>query len=132
MKRKKIKPKKKAFEFLFTIFPTYDELNKIDLITIQIQTVQEFTNFRYELQVKETFNEDGMNFQIKGIKTPDLLIPSGGPAVFSQTYQRFEGEKQLSIVNMEGTVNSFKLKFLKNKILLSEDRDQSFIDVVIK
>lgn len=130
MKQKKIKIKPAAYEFLLTVSHKYDDIKNKYLTLIRLQTVQEFTNFKYELAVEEESERYKIRYKLLGINTPKLLIPGGGPAVYEKTYEQLTGEYEIEVVNLDGEINIFKIKFLKNKILLLKEKQKSFIDIL--
>lgn len=130
MKQKKNKPKPAAHEYLLTVFQKYDEIKNKYFTLIRLQTVKEFTNFKYELAVEEEVEKYKIRYKLLGINTPKLLIPGGGAAVFERTYEQLTGEYEIEVVNLDGETNFFKIKFLKNKILLFKEQQKSFIDIL--
>jgi hypothetical protein len=130
MKQKKIKPKPAAYEYLLTVSQKYDEIKNKYLTLIRLQTVQEFTNFKYELAVEEVLEKNKIRYKLLGINTPKLLIPGGGPAVYEKTYEQLAGEHEIEVMNLDGEINFFKIKLLKNKILLLKEQQKSFIDIL--
>jgi hypothetical protein len=130
MKQKKNKLKPTEFEYLLTVSPSYDEIKNKYFTLIRLQTVKEFTNFKYELAVEEESEKYKIRYKLLGINTPKLLIPGGGPAVYERTYQQLTGEYKIEIVNLDGEINFFKIKLLKNKILLLREQQKSFIDIL--
>jgi hypothetical protein len=132
MKRNKLKPKKKAFEYLLIVSQKYDELKKKQFNIFHLQTVQEFTNFRYELVVEEKIKPHEIKYKIVGIDTPHLLIPGGGHAFYEKSYPQLSGEYKIEIVNLDGISNVFIVKFSKDKIKLVDSQQKSFVDIEIK
>lgn len=130
MKQKKIRLKPAAYEYLLTVSQKYDEVKNKYFTLIRLQTVQEFTNFKYELTVEEESERYKIRYKLLGINTPKLLIPGGGPAVYEKTYEQLTGEYEIEVVNLDGEINLFKIKFLKNKILLFKEQQKSFIDIL--
>jgi hypothetical protein len=131
MKRKKLKPKKSTFEYLLIVSQKYDELKKKQFSLFRLQTVQEFTNFRYNLMVEEAIKPGEIKYKIVGIDTPQLLIPGGGHAFYEKSYAQLSGEYKIEIVNLDGVSNVFNIKLSKDKIKLV-DSQKSFVDIEIK
>jgi hypothetical protein len=132
MKRKKLKPKKTTFEYLLIVSQKYDELKKKQFSLFRLQTVQEFTNFRYELVVEEEIRPGEIKYKIVGIDTPQLLIPGGGNAFHEKSYTQLSGEYKIEIVNLDGISNIFTIKISKDKIKLVDSQQKSFVDIEIK
>jgi len=132
MKRKKLKPKKTTFEYLLIVSQKYDEVKEKKFSIFRLQTVQEFTNFRYELLVKEEIIPGGIKYKIVGLNTPQLLIPGGGYAFYEKSYPQLSGEYKIEIVNLDRVSNIFTIKFSKDQIKLVDPQLKSFVDIEIK
>jgi hypothetical protein len=127
--RKKLKPKPSKYEYLLNVSQKYDELKKKYLTIFQLQTVQEFINFKYELIVKEKIKGRQINYKIMGLDTPKLMIPGNGPAIYEKSYSELSGAYQIEITNLDGMTNIFQISIAADNIQLLESEKKKFIEI---
>lgn len=118
--------------FNLLISSKYNELNKKYITTFRLETSHTFTTFRYDIDVEETFYENQINYKLVGLKTPQLLVPGGGPAAFEKEYASLKGKYVLKITGLDNRENIFEINVSKNKIKILTTPNDVFININIR
>lgn len=118
--------------FNLFISSKYNELIKKYITTFRLETSQTFTTFRYDIDVEETFYENQINYKLVGLKTPRLLVPGGGPAVFEKEYASLKGKYVLKIIGLDDRESIFGINVSKNKIKILTTPNDIFININIQ
>jgi len=96
-----------------------------------LETEQLFASFVYDLSVEEKRDAQHIQFRILGLKPPQLSIPSAGRASFEREYDNLSGPFHVTIENLDGRKNTFKLKVTKDKVTVLQSPREKFIDLVL-
>ena len=126
---KRVKPKF-PIEYRLLITPKINEREKKIVTLFALRTVNEFTNFRYELIVEPEVNHRTMHFKIRGLRAPQVSIPAVGPATFSTEYDDLNGTYDVIISKHTKNENKFTVNINKEKIVVKEIPNKRFIDIV--
>ncbi len=96
-----------------------------------LETSQLFASFVYDLSVEDHRDGNDIQFKILGLKPPQLSIPSVGRAAFERDYDDLSGTCQVTVENLDGKTNTFKLRISKHKISLLQSPRERFIELVL-
>ncbi|MBI4811267.1 MAG: hypothetical protein HY800_07505 [Ignavibacteriales bacterium] len=95
-----------------------------------LQTINEFTNFRYEIIVEPVFKNHTLLLNIRGLRTPNVTIPGLGPAVFQTEYENLSGIYEIVISKHGKEENKFSIKIDNNKITVKRSPTRKFVEIV--
>jgi hypothetical protein len=101
----------------------------ITLITIE--TTKPFANFRYELSVREEVEGRKLRFTILGLKTPQLDLPSSGPAQFVNEYENLTGKYHIEVKGLDRAVSECEVRITEKQVKLIKSPESSFIEFVV-
>jgi len=126
---KRVKPKF-PIEYRLLITPKVKEREKKIVTLFALRTVNEFTNFRYEIIVEPEVNNRTMHLKIRGLRAPQVSIPAVGPATFSAEYDGLNGSYDVIISKHAKYENKFIVNINKEKIVVKEIPNKRFIEIV--
>ena len=127
------KPKKKLDEpeYLLRIAPTYVEREQKYKTLLILETTKLFSNFRYDLSVREEFDKKSLHFKVLGLRPPQLSLPAVGRARFVREFDNLRGTYDVAIEGLDGRVNTFSVKFTSKKMQLLKSPASPFVDIII-
>ena len=111
--------------------PHFNERQQIATTLITIETTKLFASFRYELSVQETIKGRELHYAIRGLKAPQLSLPSSGSAHFIREFDNLKGKYDIIIESLDGTVNTFTVNIAKQTITLLKSPKTPFIELVV-
>jgi hypothetical protein len=124
----------KEIEYSLYVYQRAEERDGAAYIVFDVQTTKEFTSFRYELHVDESFDKEAKEFvfTIGGMRTPSSLLPGIGTA--QRKYEHTDlksGTYKIKIVNPTGETNLFTLHLSKSELSTTRraSKDKPFIEI---
>ncbi len=127
----KIIPEQEKFEYNLFINQIYNEIKKEWFTSFRLESTKEFVNFKYEIVIKKKSKGDIFQYKIVGLRTPEFLIPGGGPAVGKWEYPLLHGIYSLEFTNLDRKKNIFEIGFTQKKITLKKQSRQRFINLLL-
>ena len=125
------KKKPEEPEYLLRLAPTYVEQEQKHKTLLILETTKLFSNFRYDLSVREEFDKKTLHFKVLGLRPPQLSLPAVGHARFVREFDNLRGTYDIAIEGLDGRVNSFSVKFTPKKMQLLKSPTTPFVDIVI-
>ena len=130
MKRgKRVKPVFPV-EYRLLISSQYDESDKQTAISFKLRTISEFTSFSYEIIVEHELQDRTIKLNIRGIRAPQLSIPSSGPAYFKTVYPDLSGRYDLIVSKPGKSDNLYSINITKKQIIIEKRPKKIFVDVI--
>lgn len=124
-----VKKKTPTIEYRLFISPQYDETRKKETTLFLLETIKEFSTFRYSIVVRETVKEKTIRLDILGLKTPEVTMPGFGPARKEIKIDDLHGTYDVVIAKLDGAENHFSLKVSKKSIVVEYHPAGKFISV---
>ena len=128
-KGKRIKPKF-PIEYRLLITPKYNERKKETVTLVALRTVNEFSNFRYELVVEPELTNNTLRLHIHGIRAPRLTLPESGPATFQMEYTNFKGIYTVIVTKLDQEENTFSVRISNENVTLEQSPNKMFVEIV--
>jgi hypothetical protein len=119
--------KKTEPEYLLRIYPHLDERTNERSIVLAVETLEVFTNFRYEILLEDRREGNTIVLKIIGLQAPAMLMPGQGPARGVRSYANLKGRYTIRINRMEKETNEFLVEFTAKKITILEKPMKPFI-----
>jgi hypothetical protein len=119
--------KKTEPEYLLRIYPHLDERTNERSVVLAVETIEVFTNFRYEILLEDRREGKTLELKIIGLSTPALLMPGQGPARGIRSYTGLKGRYTIRINRMEKETNEFLVEFSPKRIAILDNPRKSFI-----
>jgi len=129
MKRDKQAAPKLPLEYKLLIRPKYKEIERKTVIEFGLRTVNEFTNFKYEINVEQEQTDKTLRLIIRGLRAPKTSIPSIGPAVFFSEYENLSGNYNVIISKHGKDENQFLVEIAEKAITVKRRPKKKFIDI---
>jgi hypothetical protein len=126
---KRIKPRF-PIEYRLLITPKYKEREKKTVILAALRTVNEFTNFLYEIIVQDSVVDHTLHLKIHGLRAPKLTLPGMGPATFLKEYDDLNGTFNVIITKLDREENAFVVDISKEKVILEKSPKEKFVEIV--
>ena len=117
-------------EYRLLITPKYKERENITVILVALRTVNEFTNFLYEIIVEDSVDGNNLHLKINGLRAPQLTLPSTGPAMFKKEYTNLNGTYSVTITKLGRDENTFTVSISNKKATVEQSPDEKFVEVV--
>jgi hypothetical protein len=126
----------KEIEYAFYVYRRTDERTGELCTVFEIQTTKEFTSFRYELDVVESYDKEKKEFvfNIGGMSAPVSLLPGVGSAQGVHEHPDLKaGSYKIKFIKPPRQTNLFTLKLAKNEITVTRRASKSkpFINIHI-
>lgn len=118
-------------EYRLSVGPTVDERTGAAKTLFVLETVRQFSAFRYEISVRDEVADREVRFAILGLKTPGLSLPASGPAEFRRAYA-LEGEYAVSVRGLDGSTVTFPLSVRNGQPRLGRLPASSFVDISLR
>ena len=80
MTKSKQKPLPLPAEYRLLITYRYSEQLKMMVVHVALRTIEEFSNFRYEIVVQDYIDNNYLKLEVHGLRAPKSTLPSFGPA----------------------------------------------------
>lgn len=121
--------KQKEPEYTLHIFRHRDERINTTGIVFLVQTVKEFTNFKYQILLEGGLRGKTIELNILGLRTTPLIMPGTGPAIGRKDFPDLKGSYALMVAKLDGDKNQFQLELTAKKITITQMPSQAFIRV---
>jgi len=132
MKRSKQEKPALPVEYCLYMTLAVKEQEKEPAVLVQLQTVQEFNSFRYEIVVKDSIQDNSLRLEIHGLRAPQQILPAMGPATFRKEYRQFTGTKEIVVSKIDGEENSYLVDISKQGIVVKRSPTKKFVELVTK
>jgi len=130
MKEKKQSRLVGPIEFRLLVVPRYKEREKKFVTVIELQTVQEFSNFRYDIVVQDTVEDDVLYLNIRGLRAPQPIMPAVGPALFRKEYADLVRVRKIIVTKIDGEKNSFLVSISRKDVKVKRNPPEKFVELV--
>ena len=117
-------------EYRLLVIPVYKEREKQIVTLFGLRTINEFSNFHYEIIVEPAIEEKTIRLDIRGLRAPQVTIPGSGPAVYRREFPDLHGTYALIVRKLDKQENSFTISITTERVTLKESEEHRFIDVV--
>ena len=124
-----VKKKNPSVEYRLFITPKFDETRKKDTTLFLVETVKEFSTYRYSIVVKHTVKDKTIRLDILGLNTPEVTMPAFGPARKHLVVDDLHGSYDITVAKLDGGENHFSLKVSKKRISIEYHPAGKFIAV---
>ncbi|MBI3585705.1 MAG: hypothetical protein HY088_01080 [Ignavibacteriales bacterium] len=121
--------RQKEPEYTLNIFRHREERTNTTGIVFLVQTVKEFTNFKYEILLNGGLKGKSFELNILGLRTTPLIMPGVGPAIGRKDFPNLKGSYALVVTKLDGETNQFQLELSAQKITVKKAPPQVFIRV---
>jgi hypothetical protein len=128
-KGKRVKPRF-PIEYRLLITPKYKEREKKTVTLVALRTVNEFTNFLYEIIVQDSMNDNTMHLKIQGLRAPQVSLPGMGPAKFKKEYDGLSGTFTVIVTKLDREENVFVVDISTQNVALIKGPKTKFVEVV--
>ncbi len=132
MKQGKRAAPKFPIEYRLLITPKYKERENKTVILVALRTVNEFTNFHYEIIVQEKVSDGKLQLDIHGLRAPQVTIPGMGPALFQKEFTNLNGTYEIIISKLHREMNTFSAAISNEKVVVTQSPDDRFVDIVTR
>jgi hypothetical protein len=119
--------KAKEPEYVLRIFRHKDERTNKKSIVFTVETVNVFTNFKYEVLLEENLSGKELTLKILGLHAPAMLMPGKGPAIGRREFVGLRGAYTVHVSKMGKEFNDFLVDISSKEISIKDDPDKSFI-----
>jgi hypothetical protein len=124
------KKKKSQLEFRLFVYPTYNETTRKWATAFRLQTIEQFSNFTYEIVVKDTVREKTISWSIRGLQSPTVHLPGSGPASFMKEYENLKGVYEFVISKLDGAENAFTLRVASDEVAILNSPKTPFVEII--
>lgn len=128
---KRVKPRF-PIEYRLLITPGRDARDTSAVTLIALRTVNEFTNFRYEIVVEPERSGRTIRLSIHGLRAPQVTIPGTGPAVFRTEYEGLRGTYSVVVSKLDREENAFSVQISVDKVTVKDSPTVRFVDIVTR
>lgn len=132
VRQKKVVPKRPQVEYRLLITPQIDERTKRVQTYMAVRTMQEFTNFRYDLVVDHKVEGAVLRFDIQGLRAPRMTMPGFGPAVFETKANHLKGKFNVVVHKLDKETNLFRVRISDREVVVEQRPDKPFIEIVTR
>lgn len=115
--------KKHSTEYRLLVQHTYDDIVKKNGILFLLETSKQFTNFSYQIDVKDAQNGKELNWTLHGLRAPSMNMPETGTAQYSKVYFDLPRTVQFTLVKKEKIRSTVLFKILPSTITASESEN---------
>ncbi|MBW7887587.1 MAG: hypothetical protein H3C35_04380 [Bacteroidetes bacterium] len=113
------KSHKEQIEYRLLIDKVYDETLKQEGIRFLLETVKQFANFHYLLDVEDLLEKKLLTWKLHGLRAPLKQMPAHGAATAVRIYYNLNGTFTFSLSKTAGTTETLTVKALKNSLTVS-------------
>jgi hypothetical protein len=132
MKQAKQKPLPFVAEYRLLIYHKYSPQFKAMVIRVVLRTIDEFSNFLYEIVVEDIIKGNTLSLNIHGLRAPRQTLPAFGPATFTKEYRNLEHVEEIVVAKLDGMKNTFHVKISKDSVILKKSPKDNFVQLVTK
>ena len=113
------------------IFTKYNETLKKRYLVFRIETVQEFENYRYDIEVNVFQKNNEIIFRMRGLKPAKVFLPGGGKAKFEKEFEELQGNYKIEIIGINKKVNNFEINIHGDLVKIISIPKETFINIHI-
>jgi hypothetical protein len=117
-------------EYRLLITPFLKEREEKIVTLMAMRTVNEFSNFQYEISLDSIIQDSIIRFTIRGLKAPQVSIPGTGPAVKKIEFDDLKGKYQVVISKHGKEENIFFVDISKKKVTIVKSPRKKFVELV--
>ncbi len=128
-KTDRVKPRF-PIEYRVLITRTYKEREKETVTTVAIRTVNEFTNFRYEIVVEAVLKDQSLRLGINGLRAPQVTIPGTGPATYRTEFRNLRGTYTVIVSKPGREENTFSVRISGDSVTIESVPKKKFVEIV--
>lgn len=130
MKTKKQIPLVDPIEYRLLITPLYDELTKKSFTIVRLRTAKQFSNFRYQIVVRDEVAEHSLRLGIEGLRAPQPSLPGAGAAEFTKEYPDLKLVKEVIVTKLGGEENVFFVDISHKDVKVLKSPKRKFVEIV--
>jgi len=130
MKQAKQKPLPLAAEYRLLVAHKYSGQFKSMVVQVALRTIEEFSNFLYEIVVEDAVKGNTLSLHIHGLRPPRQTLPAFGPAAFRKEYRNLENIEEIVVAKLDGVINSFQVKISKDSVVVKKSPKEHFVQLV--
>ncbi|HEY4613677.1 MAG TPA: hypothetical protein VII11_11895 [Bacteroidota bacterium] len=119
--------KTKESEYVLRIYHHLDERTNTKGVMFAVETVEIFTNFRYDILLEDRRNKSEIELKIVGLHAPAMLMPGKGPARGTREYHNLKGTYTVRVKKMEKETNEFIVHITLDRIIVKNVSENPFI-----
>ena len=128
-KGKRVKPVF-PIEYRLLLVQRYKERERRFVTYVGLRTVNEFSNFRYEIIVDPVVANGTVRLNVHGLRAPQLTLPSAGPALYEAELPDLRGKHEVTVAKLDGEENTFTVDISERTIVLQAEPGEKFVVVV--
>lgn len=113
------------------IFTQYDDTLKKNFIVFRIETVKEFENYVYEIDVNFFQRGNELIFRMRGLKPIKIYLPGGGRAFYEKKIECLQGNFKVEIIGINKKVNSFEININDDLVKIITYPRDSFLNIQV-
>lgn len=117
-------------EYRLLVVPQFDDRRHVTTTLFLLETTKVFASFRYELSVTMTVVGSTVRLAILGLKTPELSLPSAGPARFSRTCDGLNGTYDIVVEGLDHNTSTFSVRISDTTVHLLHPPAGTFVTLV--
>lgn len=121
--------KRREPEYRLRLSHGLGEETRQPVIVAEVETVQVFVNFNYQILLDASVEENRVLFNIRGLHAPPLLLPAMGPARGRIELPPLQGRYLFIIRKLRRDENEFEIEFLPDRIQVLRSPKQPFITI---
>lgn len=111
---------KHPIEYRLLIEHAVDDVLKKEGILFLLETAKLFTNFSYQIDVKDDVQENSVTWRLFGLRAPSMKMPETGAAQFGKIYFDVPKTIHFTLVKKDNVQAAITIKFLKSSIKVSD------------
>lgn len=119
--------KTRDLEYLLRAFPVRDPETGRERLALVVETAKEFVSFHYEVLLADETDRNAVTLRILGIHAPRSVMPGVGPARGFRLYEGLKGTVTLTVRNVDGDENMFRLRLRPSSVHLLSAPPDPFI-----
>ena len=130
MKQAKQKPLPFVAEYRLLVCHKYSAQFKAMVVRVALRTIDEFSNFLYDIVVEDTIKGNTLSLNIHGLRAPRQTLPAFGPATFSKEYRDLEHIEEIVVAKLDGVENTFQVKISRDSVAVKKSPKETFVQLI--
>ena len=111
--------KQESAEFRILVAPAVNERTGRPTTVVVLQTTKTFSTFRYVLAVEDRLEGSALTLKVLGLRTPNLDLPSTGPAEFRKEYEGLPDELRITVEGLDGSHSTIGTRISPDRVTLT-------------
>ncbi|HLX11270.1 MAG TPA: hypothetical protein VKS81_00525 [Bacteroidota bacterium] len=132
MTKSKQKPLPIPVEYRLLVTYRINEQTKKRVVLVALRTVEEFSNFRYEIVVQDSIRDSVLLLDVHGLRVSQKTLPSAGPAIFRKEYPDLLGVSRIVVSKLDRELKSFAITVSKNDIAVVPAETGKYVEFVAR